>query len=157
MAITTKVCDSFLNEILSMTPHLAADTYKLVLIKTSHGGTYNEEITNAGVPGTGAPTTSNLGTDAVPTSGTYDVAGVTLTGFTVTTDNDTAILDFADPAAFTGTTISADGAMIYNSSRSNRAVAVFAFSGAPIISTAGNFTVTLPAAAAATALIRIAS
>jgi hypothetical protein len=47
--------------------------------------------------------------------------------------------------------------MIYNSSRSNRAVAVFAFSGAPIISTAGNFTVTLPAAAAATALIRIAS
>jgi hypothetical protein len=157
MAITTAVCNSFKTELLAMTPHAAGNTYKLVLIKTGHSGTYNKSCTSAGVPGTGAPSTSNVGTDACAASGTYAVAGFTLSGFAAALDTDTATLDFADPAAATGTTISADGCMIYNDTAAGKnSLSCHAFAGAPIISTAGNFTVTLPAATAAAATIRIA-
>lgn len=78
-----------------------------------------------------------------------------LAGFAASLDGSTGILTFTDPAAWTGTTISADGAIIYNSTRSNRAVAVYSF-GSTVTSTAGDFNLNLPAAAAATALIRIA-
>lgn len=157
MAITNAICNSFKQELMAMTPHTAADTYKLVLIKNGHTGTYNKSTTNVGTPGTGTPSSSNLGTDAVAVSGDYNsVNGITLAGFAASLDTDTAILTFTDPSALTGTTISADGCIIYNSSRSNRAVAVYAFSGAPIVSTGGNFDINLPAAAAATGLIRIA-
>lgn len=149
------MCNSFKTELLAMTPHTAADVYKLVLIKAGHTGTYGKATTNVGTPGTGTPSTSNLGTDAVAASGGYTVDGITLAGFTVSLDTDTAILTFTDPSALTSVTASADGAIIYNSSRSNRAAAVFAF-GSTVTSTAGSFDVNLPAAAAATALIRIA-
>ena len=157
MAITTAFCNSFKTELLAMTPHTAADTFKLVLIKAGHAGTYGAGTTNVGTPGTGSPTTSNLGTDAQATSGTYSsVDGVTLASFAASLDGSTAILTFTDPSAFTGATLSADGCIIYNSSRSNRACAVYAFAGAPVSSSAGSFDVNLPAAAAATALICIA-
>ena len=156
MAITTAFANSFKTELLAMTPHTAADVYKLVLIKTSHVGTYNKSTTNVGTPGTGTPSTSNLGTDAVAASGGYaSVDGITLAGFAASLDGDTAILTFTDPGALAGVTASADGCIIYNSSRANRVCWVYAFAGAPIASTAGPFDVNLPAAAAATAVIRI--
>ena len=157
MTVTTAFCNSFKNELLAMTPHVAADIFTLVLIKTGHAGTYNKSTLAVGTPGTGTPSTSNLGTDAVAISGTYSsVNGITLAGFAVSLDTDTAILTFTAPAALTGTSISADGCIIYNSSRSNKACGVYAFAGAPIVSTNGNFTISLPAAAAATAVLRIA-
>lgn len=155
-SITTAVCNSFKTELLAMTPHTAANTYKLVLIKAGYTGTYGKGTTNVGTPGASAPSTSNLGTDAHATSGDYSsVNGITLSGFAVALDTDTATLDFADPAVLTGTTISADGAIIYNSSQSNKAVAVYNFGGT-ITSTAGNYTITFPAATAAAATVRIA-
>jgi hypothetical protein len=154
MAITSAICNSFKQEVLAMTPHTAADTYKIALIKNGHSGTYGAGTLNAGTPGTGAPTTSNLGTDECPASGTYAAGGITLATFAVSLDTNTVILDFADPTAPTGATLSADGAIIYNSSRTNKAVAVFSFAGAPISSTNGTFTITLPAATAAAGLIR---
>jgi VCBS repeat-containing protein len=63
-------------------------------------------------------------------------------------------LDFAD-ISFTSATITARGALIYNSSKSNRAVAVLDF-GADKISTTGTFTVQFPAADASNAIVRIA-
>ena len=157
MAITTAFVNSFKTELLAMTPHTAADTYMLVLIKTGHAGTYNKATTNVGTPGTGTPSSSNLGTDAVAASGGYtSVNGMALAGFSASLDTDTAMLTFTDPAAWAGVTASADGCIIYNSSRAGRVCAVYAFAGAPITSTAGPFDVNLPAAAAATALIRIA-
>lgn len=155
MTITNALCASFKQELLAMTPHTAADVYKLVLIKAGHAGTYGAATTNVGTPGSGSPSTSNLGTDAVAASGDYaSVNGISLAGFTVSLDTGTAILTFTDPAALTGATISADGCIIYNSSRSNRAVAVYSFGGT-ITGTGGSFDINLPAAAAATALIRI--
>lgn len=156
MAITTAMCNSFKSELLAMTPHTAADSYFVVLIKAGHAGTYGASTTNVGTPGTGTPSSSNLGTDAVTASGDYaSVNGMALAGFAASLDGSTGILTFTDPAAWTGTTISADGAIVYNSSRSNRTCGVFAFAST-VTSTAGDFNLNLPAAAAATALLRVA-
>ena len=140
MAITAAVCTSFKNEILSMTPHTAADVYKIAL------------FTSAAT--LSAATTAYAATNEVVGTG-YTAGGATLSGFAVTTDTTTAILDWTTDPTWATSTITARGALIYNSSRTNKAVAVLDF-GADITSTAGTFTVTLPAAAAATGLIRIA-
>lgn len=156
MAVTTAMCNSFKTELLAMTPHTAADSYFVVLIKSGHAGTYGAGITNVGTPGTGTPTTANLGTDAVAASGGYSsVNGMALSGFAASLDTSTGMLTFTDPAAWTAATISADGAIIYNSSRTNKALAVYSFGGTVAV-TAGSFDLNLPAVAAATALIRIA-
>ena len=140
MAITAAVCTSFKNEILSMTPHTAADVYKIALFTST--ATLS------------AATTAYAATNEVVGTG-YTAGGATLSGFAVTTDTTTAILDWTTDPTWATSTITARGALIYNSSRTNKAVAVLDF-GADITSTAGTFTVTLPAAAAATGLIRIA-
>lgn len=84
----------------------------------------------------------------------YTAGGATLTGITQALDTTTAIMDFADPSWATAT-ITARGAMIYDSTNGNKARAVLDF-GADITSTAATFAVTLPAPAAATAVIKIA-
>jgi hypothetical protein len=83
----------------------------------------------------------------------YTAGGQTLTGITQALDTDTAIIDFADPSWATST-ITARGAIIYDSTNGNKVRTVLDF-GADITSTAGTFTVALPAPAAATAVIKI--
>lgn len=136
MAITTAVCNSYKKEILDGT-HAAADTYKIAL------------FTSAAT--LGAATTAYASTNEVVGAG-YTSGGLTLTGFTSGLADSVAYITFAD-AAWTNATITARGCLIYNSSKSNKAVAAFDFGG-NIISTSGTFTVDLPAAGA-TALIRI--
>ncbi len=84
----------------------------------------------------------------------YTAGGKTLTGHTTSLDGSTAILDFADPATWANSTITARGAMIYDATDGNKARAILLFSG-DITSTNGPFDVVLPAPAAATAIIRI--
>lgn len=88
------------------------------------------------------------------TSGTgYTAGGVTLTGATVLTAGTTAYVDFDDaawaPAAFT-----ARGALIYNASKSNKAIAVLDFGADKTATT--TFTVQMPANTGDAALIRFA-
>lgn len=88
------------------------------------------------------------------TSGTgYTAGGEVLTGVTVLTSGTTAYVDFADltwsPAAFT-----ARGALIYNASKSNKAIAVLDFGSDKTTTT--TFTVQMPANTATSALIRFA-
>jgi len=159
MAVTTAVCSQFLADLLGMAVHAAGNAYKLVLVKNGHGGTYGAGTISVGatVDGTGAPTTTLLGTDAVPASGTYGVTGFTLSGFSATLQTATGCLDFSAPAAATGTTISASGAVLYNSTQATgKALACYAFAGAPIVSTGGNFTITVPSVGAGTSMIRLA-
>ena len=139
MAITAAICNSFKQELLAMTPHAAADVYKIALFAST------------ATLGTG--TTAYAATNEVGNSGTYAAGGATLATFSVTLDTNTAILDWTADPSWTGATITARGALIYNSSKTNKAVAVLDF-GADITSTNGTFTVTLPAPAAATGLIR---
>lgn len=137
MAVTAAVCDSYTQEVLSGT-HTSADTYKIALY-SSASATLN------------ASTTAYTATGEVSGAG-YTAGGVTLTGFATSVDAGVAILDFADPS-WASATITADAALIYNSSKSNKAVAVLSFTSAS--STNGTFTLTFPAPAAATGLIRI--
>jgi|SRR6185436_5389809 len=141
MAITAAAANSFKLQLLDGSgTHLAADVYKIALYTSSASLSKS--------------TTAYSATNEVGNSGTYAAGGLTLVGFTVVLDTDTAILDWTTDPLWTGATITARGALIYNSSKSNKAVAVLDF-GADITSTNGNFLVTLPAAAAATATVRI--
>lgn len=151
MPITTATASSYKSEILSGI-HLAADVFKIALIKVAAAGTYSAATTNVGTPGAGAPTAANLGTDEVTGVG-YTSGGATLAGFSVT-GTTTARLDFSS-ATWPSSTISATGAIIYNSSKANRVVACFDFGGT-VTSTAATFTAAMPTVGDATSLVRIA-
>ena len=101
----------------------------------------------------GASTTAYATTNEVSGTG-YSAGGNTLTRVDPTTSGTTAFTDFAD-TTFSTATITANGALIYNSSASDAAVIVLAFGGDKT-STAGDFTVQFPTADASNAIIRIA-
>lgn len=104
-----------------------------------------------------ASTTAYTATDEVAASGSYVAGGGTLVRINPTTFDTTAFTSFED-ITFTGATITARGALIYNSTPAhtytNPAVAVLDF-GFDVTVTAGNMTIMLPAAAPGTAIIRI--
>lgn len=94
--------------------------------------------------------------DEVSSSGTnYATGGLTLTVSQVpTSTGTTAWLDF-DDITWASATISAAGALIYNETQGNKAVAVLDFGGTKS-STAGNFTIQFPTANSTSAILRIA-
>ena len=120
----------------------AADTFKIALYTSS--ATLSASTT--------AYTTSN----EVSSSGTnYTAGGQTLTISQVpTSTGTTAWLDF-DDVTWASATLTANGALIYNATQSNKAVAVLAFGGDKT-STAGNFTIQFPSPTSTTAILRIA-
>lgn len=150
MAISQAMCTSFKVEILDgihafgttvVRASTAADTFKIALYTSS--ATLDATTT--------AYTTSN----EVPSTGGYTAGGNTLSVAQVPTyTSTTAWLDFAD-TTWSAATISADGALIYNSTQSNKAVAVLSFGGTKT-STSGDFTIVFPAANSTSAIIRIA-
>ena len=139
MAITAAICNSYKQEIMQGV-HKAADTYKIAL--------YTSAATLS------ASTTVYSSTNEVANGNGYTTGGATLTGFSVTIDTNTAVLDFTTDPTWPASTITARGALIYNSSQTNKAVCVLDF-GADITSTADTFTVQFPAATAAAGLVRI--
>ncbi len=144
MAITTAMCNSFKQELLGGVHDLDTDTLKVALIKDSPSGTYGAATTNY------SDLTGNTD-EAVGTN--YTATGQELDSATITLSGSTAIVDFADEV-FANLTISADGAIIYNTSQGNKAIAVFNF-GSTVTSTSGDFTVVFPTADASNAVIRI--
>ena len=144
MAITTAMCSSFKQELLGGVHDLDTDTLKIALIKASPSGTYGAATTNY------SDVTGN--SDEASGSG-YSAGGGTLTSPVITLTGTTAFVDFADEA-FTNVTVSADGCIIYNSSQSNKAIAVFDFGGT-VSATSGTLTVQFPTADASNAVIRL--
>ena len=151
MAISQAMVTSFKVEILDgihnfgtgvIRASTAADVFKIALYTSS--ATLDASTT--------AYTTSN----EVSSSGTnYVAGGKTLTiSQAPTSSGTTSFIDF-DDLTFPSATITANGALIYNATQGNKAVAVLAFGGDKT-STAGNFTIQFPAAAASTAILRIA-
>lgn len=142
MAITSTLTSSFKKELLEGVHNFknsGGDTFKLAL--------YTSSAT------LGATTTAFTTSEEV--SGTnYTSGGGTLTRVDPSIDGTTAITDFSD-LTFGTATVTARGCMIYNSSDSNKSVATIDFGGDKT-STAGDFTIVFPAAAASTAIIRIA-
>ena len=150
MAITQAMATSFKVEILDGVHNFgvgvvrgstAADVFKIALYTSS--ATLSATTT--------AYTTSN----EVATAGGYTAGGNTLTISQVpTSTTTTAWLDFTD-STWTAATITANGAMIYNSTQGNKCVAILAFGGDKT-STAGDFTIIFPTANNTSAIIRIA-
>jgi hypothetical protein len=101
-----------------------------------------------------ASTTVYSTTNEVATGGNYTAGGNTLTTVAPTSSGTTAFLDFND-TTWSSSTITANGALIYNSTQSNKAVAVLAF-GSDKSSSGGNFTIQFPVADASNAILRIA-
>jgi len=101
-----------------------------------------------------ATTTAYSATNEVSGTG-YSAGGNTLTvSQTPTSTSTTAWLDFAD-TTWSSATITANGALIYNDTQSDKAVAVLAFGGDKT-STNGDFTIVFPTADSSNAIIRIA-
>jgi hypothetical protein len=150
--------------VTSGTVVFTADTFKLALIKAAASGTYDKNVTNAGVPGTGAPTTANLGTDEIAASGSYSTGGVALTNVTPILSTDTACGSFGN-VTITSATISTIGCEIYNTiarlghstyaQSANRVIYVGDFGGTQTV-TSGTMTLTMPTQNSSSSLLRIA-
>ena len=143
MAISQAMCTSFKQELMQALHDFdnpGGNTFKIAL--------YTSSAT------LGASTTAYTTSNEVPSTGNYTAGGNTLTSVTPTSSGTTAFTDFAD-TTWSSATITANGALIYNSTNSNRAVAVLAFGGDKT-STNGDFTIVFPTADASNAIIRIA-
>lgn len=158
MANTQSMCTSFLGELLSSTHNFSsanpahtantADTFKAALYVTT--ATMN------------ASTTSYSATNEVSGTG-YSAGGVTVTNATnpaSTNSSTTAGVGYWTPSAsiiYSSVTLSTafDTMLLYNSTQSNKAVAVYTFGSQTI--TAGNFTLTMPSNTTTTALVRLST
>lgn len=138
------MCTSFKTELMQAVHNFTAstgNTFKLSLYTNSASFT--------------AATTAYTTSNEVTASGSYSAGGGSLTNVTPTSSGTTAFTDFND-LSFTTATITAYGALIYNSSATgNPSVVVLDFGGAKT-STAGTFQIIFPAADASNAIIRIA-
>jgi len=142
MAITQAMCTSFKKELLEGTHNF----------KNSGGSTFKLALFTSSAT-LGAATTAYATTNEATGSG-YSAGGANLTRVDPSSSGTTALTDFAD-LTFSTATITANGALIYNSSASDKAVIVLAFGGDKT-STAGDFTIQFPTADASNAIIRIA-
>ena len=145
MAITTNaITNSFKEDLLNGLHDFApstGDVFKLALYDSSAS--------------IGADTTSYaVGiTGQVPDTGQYVAGGGALVNALVSVNGTTAFVDFND-LSFTGVTLTARGALVYNTSESNKSVCVLDFGGDKT-ATAGTFTIQFPDANDTQAIIRI--
>ena len=142
MAITQALCTSFKSEILDEQHDITSDTIKIALYTSSAS--------------LGASTTAYSSSNEISNASgsAYSAGGATLGSAAVATAGTTVTIDFADPT-WTSASFTANGALIYNSSNSNKAICVLAFGGDFTV-TNGTFQITFPAADASNALIRLA-
>lgn len=141
MAITQALANSFKQELMVGTHNFTVstgDVFKIALYTSS--ATLD------------ASTTAYSATNEVSGTG-YTAGGNTLTNVTPTLSSGVAITDFAD-TTWTTATITARGALIYNSSKSNKAVLILDF-GSDKTATAGDFTIVFPTPDSTNAIIRI--
>ena len=150
MANTSAICSSFKQELLQGKHSFESSgghTFKIAL--------FDSDAT------LGASTTDYSTSEEITnTSGTaYTAGGATLTSVTPTTSGTTAFCDFAD-VSYTSASFTANAALIYNTttdggSSTTDAVCAIAFGGDKTASN-GTFKIEFPAAAATTAIIRLA-
>jgi|TARA_R100000750_G_scaffold12817_4_gene8209 hypothetical protein len=139
MAISSGIAINFKEDCLEGVHHFSSATFKIALytsIASLSNGTSVFLVSGELASGNG-----------------YTSGGQICTVTNVTVDGSTAIVDFADQS-WTSATFTARGCLIYNSSQSNKTVAVIDFGGEKT-ATNGTFTVQMPAPAAATAIVRL--
>lgn len=142
MAITQAMCTSFKKELLEAVHNFknsGGDTFKIALYTSSAS--------------LDASTTAYSTSNEISGTG-YTAGGNTLTRVDPSSSGTTGFTDFSD-TTWSSASITARGALIYNDSDSDKAVAVLDF-GADKTASGGDFTITFPAADASNAIIRIA-
>ena len=156
MAITTAMATSFKSELLQGIHNFHNGSGGGTTTTTGTGNTFKIALFTSSAT-MSASTTAYATTNEVSGTG-YTAGGNTLTNVDPTTSGTTALTDFAD-TTWSSSSITARGALIYNSSTTagtaNRAVAILDF-GVDKTSTSGDFTIQFPAADASNAIIRIA-
>jgi hypothetical protein len=138
MAISQVLCTSFKKELLEATHNFGSHTFKIALYTSA--ATLNAD-------------TTVYSTDNEVSGTGYDAGGVTLTADTVASGDGVGFVNFSD-ATWASSSFTARGALIYNSSQSNKAVMVLDF-GADKTSNNSTFKVGMPANTSTAALIRI--
>ena len=152
ISVTTAMPTSFKVEILKAVHNFTAstgNTFKLALMKATAAG--------SGTYGVATTSYDNLtsNSDELPNGSGYTTGGNTLVSVTPVADGTTAVCDF-DNSTWTTATFTTCGGIIYNDTAAgNPACAVLSFGGDQQVSS-GDFQIQFPAAAAATAIIRIA-
>ena len=145
MAISSAVCNSFKQEILVGTHNFTASSgnaFKLALYQSD---------ASLGASTTAYSTSEEITNES---GSAYTAGGKAIVSVTPVLDGSTAVCDFAD-ISFTSASFTANGCLIYNDTQSDKAVCVVAFGGDKTVSS-GTFTIQFPAAAASTAIVRIA-
>ena len=143
MAITTAMCTTFKKELLEAVHNF----------KNSGGSTFNLALYTSSAT-LGASTTAYTTSNEVSGTG-YTAKGAALTRVDPSNDGTTGITDFAN-LTFSSSSITANGALIFNEAASgDPAVCALAFGGDKT-SSSGDFTIQFPAADASSAIIRIA-
>ena len=133
------MCSSFKQQLFLAQHDLSTDVIKMALYTS---------VSDIG------PDTAVYATTNEITGTGYTAGGIALTGATVLLSGTTAYVDFND-AVWPAATFTARGALLYNSSKANKAVAVLDF-GADKTAAAKTFTVQMPTNAVSSALLRIA-
>jgi len=144
MAITQAICNTFKKQLLEADMNFKSsggDKFKLAL--------YSSTATLT------STTTAYSATSEVSNSGQYAAGGGALVNSGTSISAGVARCDFAD-RSFTGVTLTARGALIYNTSSdtTNASVCVLDF-GADKTATSGTFTVQFPAATSTAAILRV--
>jgi hypothetical protein len=144
MAITQAIANSFKKELLEGEHNF----------KQTGGDNFKLALYTAGATLTSA-TTSFTSTGQVGDSGTYTSGGGALVNNGTSITAGVARVDFAN-LSFTGVTLTARGALIYNTSATvtNAAVAVLDFGGDKS-ATSGTFTIQFPNPTSTAAILRI--
>lgn len=146
MANSAGICVSFKSEILTKVHNLNSDSLKAALFLTAA----SPSITPSSATTYGAISSQEL------SSSGYTAGGVAVSNGTVATSGTVAYWTPTANWSWTAITASTPGidcAVIYNTTASNKCVAVFTF-GAQTI-TAGNFTLTMPTNDSTNALVRL--
>jgi hypothetical protein len=157
MANSQSMCTSFLGEVLTATHNFGVAPIRAATTADSFKGALY--LASATI---NANTTAYTATGEV-TGTNYTAGGIAVTNANVpiaTNSSPTAGVGYWTPSAslvYTNVTLSTafDTMLMYNSTQSNKSVAVFTFGSQTI--TAGNFTLTMPSNTSTTALVRLST
>ena len=140
MAFAASASDQFALDILQGI-HQVGDNYKIALYTQATATDKNETATTYNTTG------------ELPTAGGYTQGGISLTGYAAGKVGDTAYIQWSD-AVWSGASFSADAAVIYNATRSNKILAVVGYS--LTTATAGTFTLQMPTGTSSVVTARVA-
>ena len=136
MAITSGINIVFKKDVMLEQHNLPSDTLRIALVSSSASASNGGPDTIASISGEISGTAGGTGDSG------YITGGVTVTGVTVTN------------VSYTSVTFTARGAILYNETNSNKVIAVYDFGGDKAV-TNGTFTLTIPSATSAAAIVRL--